>query len=185
NVEIQVNVLGSVAAVDEVVGIHDRANVGFFDGGFESGEINFAQGAFVDDSVGSVAIEFGIVGSEMFDGGADALSLHALDISDGNFSGEIRIFTHVFEIAAVHRGTVDIDGGPEHEIDALGASIAADFDTFARGEGGIPSGGERNAAGHGGGGAAIADAERTIGHLQAWPAEPGISAEEHIILAAD
>ena len=178
-------VLRGVTAVDHVVGIHNRADVAFFHRRFKGGEIDFAQGAFVNDGIGVVAIEFGIVRGEMLDRGADTLALHALDVTHGNFPGEVRIFAQVFEVASIHRRAVNVHGGTEHEMNALGARVSADFYSFASRERRIPGRRQRDPSGHGGGRSTVADANRPIGHAQARPAEFRISSDVEIILAAD
>ena len=74
---LKISILREVHAIGEVVGIHDRADVGFFHRGFERGQINFAHGALVNNGVGVVAVELGVVAHEVLDRGADALALHA------------------------------------------------------------------------------------------------------------
>ena len=98
--EVEEVVLRGVDAVDQVVGVHDRVDVGLGDGGFEGGQIDFAHGALVHVGAGVVAIELLIVERVVLDGGDDALGLHALN--EGNHQGGVqeRIFGKVLEVAA-------------------------------------------------------------------------------------
>ena len=41
------------------------------------------QRSLIDDRVGVIAVELGIIGREMFDGGTHTLALYAFDICDG------------------------------------------------------------------------------------------------------
>ena len=84
HVDIEVSVLRGVLAVDEIVGIHDRADVSVLHRGFERRQINLSRSAFVDDGVAIVPEELGIVGEEMLYGRTDALLLHAGDVAGGD-----------------------------------------------------------------------------------------------------
>ena len=64
HLEIEEFVLRGVDAVDQVVGVHDRVDVAFGDGGLEGGQIDFAHGALVDVGAGVVAIVLLVVEGE-------------------------------------------------------------------------------------------------------------------------
>ena len=147
--------------------------MGLLDGGFEAGEVDLAEGALVDDGVGVVAEELGVVAEEVLDGGADALGLHAGDVAGGDGGGEEGIFAEVLEVAAVARGAVDVDAGAEHVVDAAGTGVAADGFACAGGELGVPGGGEADAYGVGGGGEAgvAAGAVGAVGHFEGGEVE--------------
>ena len=172
---VEVAVLGHVLAVGEVVGVHDGADVGLADGGLEGGQIDLADGALVDDGVGVVAQELGVVAHEVLDGGADALGLHAVDVADGDVGGEEGIFAEVLEVAAVAGRAVDVDAGAEHEVDAARAGIASDAFADAGCQIAVPRGGEADAGGIGGGGEAgvAANAVGAVGHLEGRQIEAG------------
>src|SRR5437867_10535142 len=103
----------------------------------------------------------------MLNGCAYALSLHPLDIADRDTRGEERVLAEVFEVAAIHRGAIDIHARTEHEVHAPGTSVAADLGADSLGQVRIPSGGKRNPAGHGCRGSVVAHAEWPIGALEA------------------
>ena len=126
DVDVEDFVLGGVLAVDEVVAVHDGADVALLDGGFEGGKVELVEGALVDDGVDVVAIVLGVVGVEVLDGGADALALDAVDVGDVHVGGEVRVFAEVLEVAAVHGRAVDVDAGAEEEVDAAGARVFAE-----------------------------------------------------------
>ena len=71
--QVEEVVLRGVDAVDQVVGVHHRVNVGLGDGGLKGGQIDFAHGALVHVGAGVVAIELLIVERVVLDGGDDAL----------------------------------------------------------------------------------------------------------------
>ena len=71
-------------AVDEIIRIHDGADVRLFDGGLERRQINLMQRALLNDRIGVVPEEFRIVRKKMFDRCADAFLLHADDVADAD-----------------------------------------------------------------------------------------------------
>ena len=133
DVDVEVGVLGGVFAVDEVVAIHNGADVGLFDGSLKGGQVDLAEGALADDGVGGEAGVFAVVGGEVLDGGGDVLGLDSVDVADGDLGGEEGVFAEVLEVAAVHGGAVDIDAGAEEEGDTAGAGVAAELGADALG----------------------------------------------------
>ena len=101
--------------------------MGLLHGGFEGRQVNLAQGPLVNDRICIVAIELRVVGDEMFDSGADALALYALDVTNHHARGEERIFAEVLEVSAVHRSTVNIHPGREQEVHAFGTRVTSEF----------------------------------------------------------
>ena len=89
-------------AIGEIVRIHDGADLSFLYGCFEYGQIYLSHRALVYDRIRVVTVKLRIVSHVVFDGGADALALHALDVSDCDARGEKWIFTEVFEVPAIH-----------------------------------------------------------------------------------
>jgi hypothetical protein len=100
---VQVTILRCVLAVDQVVRIHDRADVRLLHRSFKRGKIDFAQRAFIDKGIGIIPQIFGIVGQEVLDSRGNALRLHSLDIPNRDRRCEERIFPKIFEIAAISR----------------------------------------------------------------------------------
>ena len=171
-------------AVDQIVGVHHRVNVGLGDGGFERGQIDLAHGAIVDIDVGVVPVELLIVEREMLDGGGDALRLHAFNVGDHEGGIQKRIFRKVFEVTPAEGRTRDVDAGPEQEVDATGAGIAAQaFADFAR-KLGIPTRCQRGAACIGRGRSPGAHADRGIGHLEPRQLNGRHGTREHAVDAA-
>ena len=179
DVDVEVGVFGGVKAVDEVVGIHDGGNVALFYGGFESGKVDFVHRAVVDDGVGIVAEEFGVIAEVVLDGGGDPLRLKAGDVAGGYLSGEEGVFAEVFEVAAIAGRAVDVDAGAEHIVDAAGAGVAAYAGTDFGGEGAVPRGGEIDAGGKRSGGEAGVgtDAVGAVGHFKGGDVEGGNGAD--------
>ena len=65
---LRVRVFGAECAVYFVVGVHNRPWLSLFNGYFKSGQINFTQGAFVNNAVAVHTARFLIVGTEVFKG---------------------------------------------------------------------------------------------------------------------
>src|SRR5437016_13863667 len=102
----------------------------------------------------------------MLNGCAYALSLHPLDIADRDPRGEERVLAEVFEVAAIHRGAIDIHARTEHEVHAPGTSVAADLGADSLGQLRIPSGGKRNPACHCCCGTVVAHAQWSVSHFE-------------------
>src|SRR6185437_8234891 len=117
-------------------------------GGFKSGETNFPHGALIDDRIRVVAVEFGIVGHEVFGRGANALALDATDVADRDARGEVRVLTKVFEVAAIQRRAIDVESRAKEKIHAFRARVAPYLRAHAFGESRIPSSGKIETGGH-------------------------------------
>ena len=181
----QVMILRSVLAVDEVVRVHDRADVRLFHSGLECGQINLAHRPLVNARVRVVSVELGVVAHVVLDGRRDALRLNAADVADGDTRGEVWVFAEVLEVATVHRRAIDVHARPQEKVDALRARVAPYLRADALGQLRVPSGRERDAAGHRRGGAEVANAQRAVGHLQSRKAEARHVAYEEAVHAAE
>src|SRR5580704_13884374 len=152
-----------MTSVRQIVGIHHRADMPLLHGDFKGGKIDLTHGALVNNGIRVVAVELGIISHEMFGRRAHSLALHSLDVSHRNLPSEIRIFAHVFEVAAIHRRAIDVEARPEHEVNSPGAGVSPYLDPFLLGKRGIPGGGQRNSACHyGRGWFGVAYPERTV-----------------------
>ncbi len=152
HLEVEEFVLGGVRAVDQVVGVHDRVDVSFGDGGFEGGQVDFAHGALVGGHVDVVAVVLLVVEGVMLDGGDDTLRLDALDVGDHHARIEKWIFRQIFEVASGDGRAGDVDARAEQKVHAAGAGILAQALAQFAGEVLVPGGGQRHAAGIGSGG---------------------------------
>ena len=116
---LQVLALGSVGAVDLVVGAHHGPGVGFLDGDLEALEVDLALGARGDDGVVAGAVRLLVVVGEMLDGGAHVVGLDAAHIGGRRLAGDHRILGIVLEVAAVQRVAVDVQGRGEIDVGAV------------------------------------------------------------------
>ena len=138
----EVLALGGIGAVDLVVGGHDGPRVGFLDGDLEALEVDLTLGAGADDRVVAGAVGLLVVVGEVLDGGTDIVLLDTADIGGGRLAGDDRVFGIVFEVTAVQRVAVDVQGrGQEHVgavfMDFLTDGLADVLDEFL-----VPGGGE-------------------------------------------
>ena len=111
DIGVQVLVLGGVLTVDQVIGIHHGADMPFLHGGFKGRQVDFPQGALIDDCVNVPAVVFGVVGGVMLHGGHHILTLNAENVLRCDLPGKIGIFAEVFEIVAIHRRAINVDSG--------------------------------------------------------------------------
>src|SRR6267142_5395813 len=121
----------------------------------------------------------------MFDGGADALALNALDVTDSDARGEEGVLAEVLKVSAVHWSTVDVDSGRQQEVYAFGARVTSELGPDKLGQRWIPRSGQRNAAGKRGSWSKVADAHWPIGHLQSRPVKPRNIANEKAVDASE
>src|SRR5205809_2074278 len=119
-----------------------------------------------------MAIELGVVSHEMLDGSADALALHAFDVSDSDARGQKRVFAKVFKVSSVHRRAIDVHARPQQKMHSLSPRISANFASHALGQRRIPGSSQSNAARHRRGRPIIPHADWTISHLQTRDAKP-------------
>src|SRR5882724_5589275 len=132
-----------------------------------------------------VAIELRVVSQEMFDGGADALALHAFDVTDRHARGQERVFAEVLKVPAIHWSTVDVDPGRQEEVYAFGARVTSELGPDKLGQRWIPCSGQRNACGKRSSWSKVADADWSIGHLQSRPVKPRNVANEKAVDAPE
>ena len=176
HLEVEELVLGGVRAVDQVVGVHHRVHVALGDGGLKGRQVDFAHGALVHFHVHVVPVVLLVVQGIVLDGGDDALRLHALDIGNHQRGVQVGVFGEILEVAASHGRAGDVDAGAEQEIDAAGAGIPAQASPRLRAKSRVPGGGQRHAAGIGGGRPPGAHAHRGVGHFEARQADRRASA---------
>src|SRR5215470_1359020 len=80
---------------------------------------------------------------------------------------------------------MDIDGGREHDVHALGAGLFAHRGPNVLHQRLIPRRGYSNGRGKGSSLPVVADAERAVRHLDFWDAQPLILANVKAVLTAD
>ncbi len=136
-------------AIDEVVAVHDGAYVGLGHGCFKGGEVEFAQGALVDDAVDAVTVVLRIVAGEMFYGGRDSLALNTFDVSHSDACGEEGIFAEVFHVAAVQWRAIDVHAWGQQEVNATRTGVVTKRCTDTLGQRRVPGRSQRDSRGVG------------------------------------
>ena len=119
----EVPALGSVSTVNLIVGAHDGPGIGLLHGNLDTFEVNLALGTGADDGVVARTVGFLVVVGEVLDGGAYVVFLDTAHVGSGCLAGYHGVFGVVFEVAAVERVTVNVEGGCEVHI----GSVLMDF----------------------------------------------------------
>ena len=100
--------LAAVDAVKAVVGTHDRPRFGGLHRDFKASQIDFPQGAIIDDGVHVHAAEFLVVDGEVFKASADTLRLDPVHQGRGDLSAEHGVFGKVFKIPAAQGAAFNV-----------------------------------------------------------------------------
>ena len=88
-----------MGAIEQIIGPHHRQAASLFDGTFKGGQVEFAQGALVDDGIHAVAIEFLVIAGEMFDIGGHIVLLNGANNFNAQGANVMGIFADVFKIS--------------------------------------------------------------------------------------
>ena len=157
--------------VDLVVRAHERVDAPFLDRGFEGGQVHLAQGAFIDLHVDGPPAILLVVGRVVLDVGDDPLALDALDIGNRQARDQEWVLAVGLKGAPVLRHTGDVDVGRfKQGVAEVGGFAALDHAVLTRGVH-VPSGGEGDRRGQGGGLTLMprprrTEPRRTVGHEQ-------------------
>ena len=134
--------LRRVGAVHLVVGGHDRPRVGLPHDDLEAPEVDLAQRARGDLHVDHVAVPLVVVGDEVLHRRPDALRLHAFHHGRRHPARDEGVLRVVLEVPAPERVAVDVEGGPEEDVDAVLLDLVAHGAADALDEVGVPGRGE-------------------------------------------
>ena len=107
----QILVMTTVLTFIQVVRSHDGPSLPLPDSSLESRQINFIQSTVIHNNIGGMAVHFLIIQRIVFYASGNAILLYTLYIRNYHLSGQIRVFTHIFEITPVQRSTVNIHSG--------------------------------------------------------------------------
>ena len=147
------------------------------DSRLEGREVDLAQGALVHFRADAEALELLLVGEVMLDAGADALTLQPGDVGDGHARGQVGVFGEALEVAAAQRRAVDVDGGAEQHLRALGFGLLGQRLPDALDQRRVPGRGQHGPGGegrrrHAAGEGVAPRPVRAVGHLQRRNTEP-------------
>ncbi len=109
----QPQVLRDGVAVHLVVGAHDRPGLAGGDHALEGGQVDLAQGAFVDLGVDAEPVGLLVVGGVVLDRGAHSAGLDAVDDPDGQLTGQEGVFGEVLEVPPAQRRPFHVDARPQ------------------------------------------------------------------------
>ena len=100
----------------EVVSTHDAPSACLGDCRLESRQINLMERAVVYHYVHLMAVFLIVVERIVLHASGNALRLQPLDIWHHHAAGQIGVFAHVLEVAAVERRAVDVDARPQYHV---------------------------------------------------------------------
>lgn len=141
--------------VDPVVRGHHGPDLALADDPLERRQVQLPQGAFTDPRVERHALGLRVVADEVLDGGRHAAALNTLHIGHADAGGEQRVLAEALEVPSAVRGSVQVHGGGEEDVDTLAARLMGEQSAEPFDQGLVPGGGERGGRGHVGGGAAL------------------------------
>jgi len=121
----------------------------------------------------------------MLDRGDDALALYAPNELNSHSRGEIRVFPKILEVAAVHRGAVDVNARAGKRVHAAGPRVPAYSHTDTMGEIRVPRRGQRDAARVSGARSPHADTHGPVRHLDPGQADFGDRTNEKVVYHAE
>ena len=130
-----------------VVSTHDGPSATLLHSGLEGGQVKFVEGTVAGLHVDMSAPQLLVVQGIVLHADGHAVLLHFLDVGHAHHAGQVGVFAHVLEVAAVQRGTVDVDTGTEQHVLLAVDGFLADGLAILGGHLGIPRGGQ---AGQGG-----------------------------------
>ena len=165
-------VRAAVGPVQAVVRAHDRPGVALLHGRAERRQVDLPERPLADPGVDRAALGLLVVGRKMLHRRHDALALDAGHDLRGDRARQVGVLREVLEVAPVLGHAVDVDRGPEHDVDAAGAGVAADGRPELPRQAGVPGGGEPDRRRVGGRGPVVAHAEGPVRHLDLGDPEP-------------
>ena len=116
NVLQQIFVMTTMLPIILVVSPHHRPDFSFLNRRLKCRQIDFMQRPFIDKRIDAIAIGFLIIHRKMLHTGSHMVRLNALDIGNAHLGSQIRIFSHILEIPAIHRRTENIHARPQDNI---------------------------------------------------------------------
>ena len=126
-------VFAAIRAVDFVVGSHHGTSASI-DGCGECREVDFVQGAFIDEDIYPHPALFEVIRGKVFDGGDEAILLNAFDLCGDKGGGEEWIFPEGLEVTSGTGLSHDIDHRGEEDILAESAAFFANGGPKAAGD---------------------------------------------------
>ncbi len=126
NIGEEAFVVAKVRSVEAVVGTHNGRGLFLFDDMLESGHIDFAQSALVNDGIDCHSYVFLVVCKIVFEGSADVFLLYAVNPRAAHTTCKERVFREVFEVSSAQRTSFDVYAGSENGRNAERLSLDGD-----------------------------------------------------------
>ncbi len=117
--------LAGVGAVELVVGTHHGPGLRLADGDLKWPQVDFAQGALIDDRVVDHPAEFLVVGSEVFQAYACAPILDANDVGACQLTSHERVLRKVLKVAPVEGMALNVHPWRQQYVHAGGFGFGA------------------------------------------------------------
>ena len=121
-------------------------------GDLKGREVDLPQSALIHHGVHGHAAQFLAVDGEVLGAGVDALALDAPDVARRHLAGEVGVLGKIFKVAAAEGAALDVEAGPQLDVDALGGGFFPQGLAHVLAEIGVPAvchGGGRGEAGGG------------------------------------
>ena len=116
NIVKQILIVTSMLILVIVVAAHYSPCPAFLHSSSERRKIYFIECAVIHNRIRCVAVGFMIVECKMLDRCSNSNALHSFDVRHYHFRCEMRVFTHILEVLAIQRCTVDIYPGAEKDV---------------------------------------------------------------------
>ena len=136
----QVLVVTVVLVAIKIIGTHQSPGAALGDSSVEGGQVDLMEGAVADLDVDLMAVLFVVVEGEMLDTGCHTVALQPADIGDDHRGDQVRIFAHVFEVAAAERCAQNVHAGSEDHVLAPIAGFLAKAAAVVPRQRGVPGG---------------------------------------------
>ena len=129
-----------VLVLIEIVGAHDSPCPTLLHSSLEGRQIDFMKSTIADDDIHLMTVFLVIVQGIVFHTGCDTLRLKSLNIRHHHSGSQPGILAHIFEVAAIQRGAVDVHARTQHDMLATIEGLFAQALTIELGETRIPGG---------------------------------------------
>ena len=134
----QVLVVAAMLSLILVIGPHHGPRAALLHGGLECRKVDLVQSPVVDLHVDRQTTRLLIVQRKVFHARRDAVLLHLLHVGHDHARSKVRVFAHVFEVAAVERRAVDVHARAQQHVLLPVAGLLADRLPVERRHRGVP-----------------------------------------------
>ena len=119
NLRQQVGIFVGVGAVHLVIAGHDGLGAALFHRHFKGGEVDFPQGALVQNGIHAHPPQLLGVDSKVLGTGGSTGGLNAANIGRTHFAGKIGVFGEILKIPSAQRRTLHIQSRAQNHMDIV------------------------------------------------------------------